>query len=147
MDAGALLALAPLTQWPPLQPCSFHFLSPLSIILWFVVIDLGSKTNGPGFWARRFSLRVRVGRKGMARSGIHIKSRGPRYLESFSQPGPCSLREPSPVTPGPVSPSSSHSDRPAMATQACRRLSTPDRISPNELSSSLVMPTQHVGIA
>ena len=48
------------------QPGVFIVLSLPLLVLQFVAIDLGSKTNGSGFWARRFFPIVWLGRKYMA---------------------------------------------------------------------------------
>lgn len=103
VDAGVLSASEHPTRNCPLH--STAFIIALLLVLDFVAIDLGSKTSGSCFWARRFSLMVQVGWMCVAQSWASGERRGLGYLESLSPlPGPCSLLEPPPPTPGPSKP-------------------------------------------
>lgn len=94
MDAGVRAASEHLTTTVPSAALQFSLLSPL-ISKWGLAIDLGSKTSGSGFWARRFSLIVWVGGMCMAQSWASGERRGPGCMESLSPlPGPCSLQKP-----------------------------------------------------
>lgn len=147
MQGSSQSQSTPTHSFPLHKPAVFIVFSALSLVLGFVAINSGSKTNGFGFWARRFSLIVWVGTKCMAQSWAAGERRGLGYIEILSpQPGPCSLQKPSLPTTGPPSPSPSHSNSPEMVMQACRSLTALDHISSDKLSSFLVMPTSNVGI-